>query len=317
MKKTSYCRSDCGESPNEDGTYASPLSRAASRALGISLLFASCLALAACGEKTVSDQVAAKGDDFELTLQEYDQVLRSLPPVTKDAIAPVRKAVLDNLIGEKLLADAAKKAGLDRDPDVTQKILASERTLLAQAYVRSLTGNSAPASQTEIQKYYNAHPESFSNRRKIVVREFIVPTSSPEAERFVTLFEKGGFEAVAANVASTTPSATPEEVTRYTDELVETSRKAGLALVPGSSMTYQTPGEIHLCQVISVAPAPVTIDQARNPILQTLAKERRDSIVKTAIKDLRTSRHVEIVYANLKQVTGKDPNASAQEAPQK
>ena len=256
--------------------------------------------LGACGATKNPEQLIVKGDKFEITLQEYDQLLRRLPPVTKDAVAPLRRAVLQQLIDEKLLAEADTGAGMDRDPASSQAIAAAKRTILAGAYVQKLTGNVPKPSEAAIESYYASHPALFGNRRRFVVEEYVLRSDLLDIRTYLDALDHGDFTTLNTVMSAKMPGLQPATVTRFSDELPDNRDGVLDKLSAGSNIVYQSPGQVHLGRIQSVAVEPVAIESARARIEQSLTAQRTAAITEAAVKTLRKSRNVEIVNANLK-----------------
>jgi EpsD family peptidyl-prolyl cis-trans isomerase len=268
-------------------------------------------ALGACGVKKNPEQLIVKGDKFEVTVQEYDQLLRRMPPVTKEAVAPLRRALLQQLIDEKLLAEAAVGAGMDHDPTSSQAIAAARRNILAQAYVQTLTGNVSKPSEDAIEAYYVSHPELFGQRRRFVVEEYVLRSDLPDIRTYLDTLGHGDFGSLSALLATKIPGLQSATVTRFSDELPDNHDGVLDKLSAGSNIVYQSPGQVHLGHIQSVAVEPVTMDMARLRIEQNLTAQRTAAITAAAVKTLRKSRNVEIINANLKAASA----STAQGAP--
>lgn len=85
-----------------------------------------------------------------------------------------RQAVSD-LLQESLAAQAARKAGMDRDPRIVQMIEAAQREVLARAYEDRLAGTAVEPSSDEIDQFYEAHPAWFAQRRLMWLQEVTLP----------------------------------------------------------------------------------------------------------------------------------------------
>lgn len=272
-------------------------------------------ALGSCGAAKSPDQLIVKGDKFEITLQEYDQLLRRLPPVTKEAVAPVRRALLQQLIDEKLLSEAAIGAGMDRDPASSQAIAAARRSILAQAYAKTLTGTVPKPSEDAIQAYYNTHPALFGNRRRFVVEEYVLRSDLPDIRTYLDTLDHGDFGALSTLLAAKIPGLQPATVTRFSDELPDNRDGVLDKLGVGSNIVYQSPGQVHLGCIQSMAVEPVTMDMAHLRIEQNLTEERAAAITEAAVKTLRKSRNIEIINANLKAASASTAQGKPQGTP--
>ncbi|MEE4450781.1 peptidyl-prolyl cis-trans isomerase [Novosphingobium resinovorum] len=256
--------------------------------------------LSACGDvETTPDQVLVRGDDFEITVQEYDQVLRRSPLVTKEAIGPMRQAVMEGLIGEKLLAEEALKAGLDKQAATAQAIAAAKRSVLAQAYVQKLAGNSFRPDEREVRQYYAAHQAQFGERRRLVLSEYVVRSDLPDVRQYVETLDKRGMGELATALAQAMPSITPVTLVRFSDEIPDTPGRTLQRLQAGDAIVYQTPGHVHLGQVQSVEIDPIALVAARPRIEAGLVAQRQSELVRTTVQALRKTRNVKVTQPSL------------------
>ncbi|QUT05653.1 peptidyl-prolyl cis-trans isomerase [Sphingobium phenoxybenzoativorans] len=270
-----------------------------SRAMQSGCIIAACF-LASCGSKKVPDQTIVTGDNFEITLTELDQILRAAPPVQKEQVAPARRAILDTLISQKLLAEAGEEAGLDKQVQVVQAIEAAKRSILAQAYARKLVGEDDAPSEAAIRKYYDDHPEKFSRRLKLNIVEYSVPQGFPNINEYAALLDKEGFDALSTKMAADSPDTKQLASSRLSSELPPTAAKILSSLKPGSDISYATPGQVHLGRVQTIEIDPQSFEEAKFEISEAIKSERREQTVAAAVQELRKSRHIEIVNKDLK-----------------
>lgn len=128
------------------------------------LTAASCMEIAPAEQGTVIAQVGSK----ILTLEMVEE---RIPPNMmearrKEAIERYRK----NWINRELLAQEARRLGMDRHEAVMQKIMESERDILAQALIAHIVAEVSrePVSRADAQGYYEENKEQFVLRERHV-----------------------------------------------------------------------------------------------------------------------------------------------------
>ena len=131
------------------------------------LLFTLALAVGACSRapKAPTGQVAANVGDREITVRQLGAEIGSLPPVAPASQKAQQRAVLNFIIQRTILADAARKQGLDKDPNF---ILLSERAtdaLLVQQLQAKIAAAVPPPSLEEIAQFQSANPDIFAQRK--------------------------------------------------------------------------------------------------------------------------------------------------------
>jgi hypothetical protein len=80
------------------------------------------------------DAVVAKINDEPIGLKEFDRQLRILKSLRPDTVVneATRREVLEQMVKQQLLADEAKKAGLDQDPGIQASIQQQREAVRAE-----------------------------------------------------------------------------------------------------------------------------------------------------------------------------------------
>src|SRR6478735_2284124 len=115
-------------------------------------------------------RVLAKVGDHEITLGEYAATLERMDPFERLRYqsADRRKVLLDELIDLELLADEARRRGLDQQPETQERV----RQLLRDELLAK-TRQSLPAadeiSEADARRYYDEHRDDFREpeRRRV------------------------------------------------------------------------------------------------------------------------------------------------------
>lgn len=131
-------------------------------------------------------QVIARVGETEITVGEFEDMLNEAPPPVRQAYVDMgrRREFLENIVQTILLADEARRRGLDRSPEVASAI----RRVLAQrlqqvAVLEAITMDSV--TDAEVAAYYQAHIDDYQQ---------------PEARRATVIFlaDRATAEQVAA-----------------------------------------------------------------------------------------------------------------------
>ncbi len=160
------------------------------------------LILAACQSKP-EGQGVAEVDGRAITTQGLDAELADAPPGV-DRLA-YRKAILPQLVDRALLAQAARKMGLDKTPEFTAQRERHEQKLLVEMMARKLA-NTVPVPNVQaVDAYVAAHPYEFAQRQKFYVDQIrFAPPARTEA-----LLALGQFKTLDALADGLTRNATP------------------------------------------------------------------------------------------------------------
>ncbi len=137
-------------------------------------LTAGAVMLTGC-EKTAEGQVAAIVNGEEVTLQEINAALgeANIPEgVDKEAI---QQQALQQIVDRRLLAQAAKEAGIDQDPAYLIRQRQLSEALLVRMYADKAGTTIKVPDQAEIDRYTEANPFTFANRTVYAVDQVIFP----------------------------------------------------------------------------------------------------------------------------------------------
>ncbi|MFI5302708.1 MAG: peptidyl-prolyl cis-trans isomerase [Polyangiales bacterium] len=117
-----------------------------------------------------ASKVLAKFGDHVITLGDFARTLADMPEYERIRYQGVdrRKELLKGMIDVQLLADEAKKRGLDKDPVVQEEL---RQVLVGWMRSKLLAELPAPSDlpEADVRAYYDGHPEQFHEveRRRI------------------------------------------------------------------------------------------------------------------------------------------------------
>ena len=118
----------------------------------------------------LAGRVLAKVGDHEITLGEYAATLERMDPFERLRYqsADRRKQLLDELVDLELLAEEARRRGLDKQPETQERVRQMLRDeLLAQ--VRASVPMPNDVSEADARRYYDEHRDDFREpeRRRV------------------------------------------------------------------------------------------------------------------------------------------------------
>ncbi len=256
-------------------------------------LIGSAILLAACGggERKSDGQIAATVNKGEISVHQVQAVLQRQPRLlATDASGTAAARVLEGLIDQELAAQAAREASLEKDPRIVQSLEAARRELLALAWQESIAAKVSGPSSDEIDRYYDAHPELFAQRRLYILQETSLE-GTPEqlgslsakvaqtrsAEELATLLQQAGVRGgprVIAMAAEDLPQKLLEPLSR---------------LEQGRSGYFAQGSNVRIYTVLQAQKAPIERRLALNAIGAYLSKDRRSEAVAQAMKDRRAA----------------------------
>jgi peptidyl-prolyl cis-trans isomerase C len=154
--------------------------------------------------------------------KEFDDFLQSNPRAAQQAQGPQRDELKKQLGEFKVIAERARKEGLDREDLTRLQILLTRSQALAGAYLGELQKNADKlVSDGDVEQYYKDHPADFDEVR---VRHILISTQ-PKPENEDESAPKDAKDSKDKKPAAETKTLTKDEARKKTQDLLERARK--------------------------------------------------------------------------------------------
>jgi len=287
-------------------------------ALG-ALTLALSLALGGCGDKNEGEkaptQVVAKVNDDEITVHQLNLELSGLQGVGPEQARQASEQVLKSMVDQQLLVQQALEDKLDRDPQFQQRLEATRRKLLAQAYVEKLTANVAAPTEAEIDAYFAQHPALFAERRIYRLQEISVQVTPDNVEAVkAQLAQSKNLNEFSEWLKARNIPARGVQSTKPAEQLPLEILPRLHALKDGQALTLNVPGALNILVVAGSQTQPMSKEQARPVIERFLLNSRKREAAEANLKALREKAQIEYLgeYA---EVGKQAPAAAAPAAP--
>ena len=162
--------------------------------------------------------------------KDFDDFLQSNPQAAQQAQGPQREELKKQLGEFKVIAQRARKDGLDREDLTRLQILLTRSQALAGAYLGDLQKNADKlVADGDVEQYYKDHPADFDEIR---VRHILISTQpKPEGEEESDPKDakdanaKDAKDAKAKKPADKPKTLTKDEALKKSQELLERARK--------------------------------------------------------------------------------------------
>ena len=271
------------------------------------------VALSACEQPatTVQNAMAAKVGGEIISEAELSRAVARLGKLNAAESAQARGKVLEALIDQHLVSNAAKDAKLDKEPEVALAMQQAQRQVLVEAYLERLFKDVAAPADTAIQDYYARHPELFAQRKLFRVQELdlqLDPARIPEVE--AQLKQSRSLAEFADWLKAQGIDGKAEGGVRPAEQ-IPAPMLAQLAKMQDGQVAVMPMGgdRVSVLQLQGSQLQPVTLEQARRAIERVLLGEKRKTLLEAEISKLRASGKLE--YAS-----GFAPAAAANSTPQ-
>ena len=276
------------------------------------------LVMAGCskheGDAKGGSQVVAKVNGSEITVHQLNFALSKMGKLDQSQVKAASEKVLQQMVDLELLKQKSVDEKLDRDPNVLQVLEATKQQVLAQAYMQKVASKQAAPSQEDIKKFYDTHPELFSERNVYVIQEFAVKDGSEHASEIeaginaaktaddLAKWLKDNNYVFSANASRKAAEQLPLELLKKMNTL-----KAGDTLV------VKSPQALVLLFLAKVDRQPVDLEKAKPVIQQFLVNSSQQTLIKNEVAALRKDAKVEF-YGDFSKMT-MDGNATVPATP--
>ncbi len=272
------------------------------------LLAAVILSLAGCdnkaGGEVATGQAAAQVNGEAIATGDIDKELAKAGIKKESAQSQdAANRLLNVLVEQRLLAQQARKDGMEKDPNVIRALQAAERQVLAQAYVEKLTANVAKAGDTLVSDYYDQHPQLFSQRRIYRLQEITIPVSAENAGAVKSRLASG------ANLNDLMQWLKSQNIPVRGAQTVKSAEQLPLELLAklhplqdGQAITMEGASQVTILALTGSQVQPLTLEQARPAIERYLLVNAKRERAKADLDKLRAAAKIEYLppYAEAK-----------------
>ena len=261
------------------------------------LVLGTVLGLSACGNKDKkAGQTLVKVNGSEITvLQLNDELKRAGVKPEQQEIAS--KQLLESLIDRQLVLAEAMRNEIDRSTDVVQAIERAKAQIITQAYLRSIESKIAKPSTTEIDDYYQKHPEYFSERKQFDVQQLVMATKDFSADIKSVVDSAKSVDAVAAWLDAHQVRYVRGQLSRSTTDLPE-QMVAKLKDMQKGEIFIVNEGESSMInQISNIKISPISAKVAEPQIAQYLYNKKAQEMAQAEITHLRAGAKIEYVNA--------------------
>lgn len=265
-------------------------------ALRVAALTVSML-LSACEQPPLShpSTVAAKAGGEAISEFELDRAVARLGRMTAAESAEARGKVLEALIDQHLVSNAARDAKLDKVPEVALAMQQAQRQVLVEAYMERLFKDMPQPSDSEIQDYYDRHPELFAQRKLYHVQEFELQLA-PErvAEVQAQLKQSRNLSEFTDWLGAQGIAIKSGEAVRPAEKIPATLLAQLVNMKVGQVAVVPVDGNrVSVLQLLGSQAQPVSLEGARDAIGQLILAGKRKTLLEAEVRKLRASGKVD------------------------
>ena len=280
--------------------------------LAAGLASAALIMVAGChkgADSAPTGQVIATVGGQEITQRELNAELNGFSSQDANATKRAQAAALQAIVNRKLMAKAAKDAGIEKSAEYQLQRARSDELMLAQAYEQQIGSQVPRPSQDDIRQYMAQHPNTFAQRKIYVVDRIQIPgaTSKKVLDAIKPLHTMQDIEKVlldngvdyvrapASIDARSTPPAIIDQIAK---------------MPPSEPFVIPAANAITISQITDTRTVPFTGPAAEDYAQHALTAERAQKTIEAKMTELRNSA------GQVKYQSGYGPPASAAPAKQ-
>ena len=273
-------------------------------------------AIAVAGTDRDAGDLAARVNGEKIWAQQLDGI-PSQPGAPAEQGRQAAARSLERIIDHELLAQQARRAGLDREPRVAQAVEAARRQILAQAWLEHALVAGEKDNRAEVEQFYRDNPALFRERR--IYRVLEVAAVAPPAmlaEIRKAAAGAGNLNEVAAWLQSREVPFNVSTASRPAEQVPLNILPRVAAMRDGEIAVFPTPRGASIVQLLSSTAMPMSEREAAPVIERYLANRRRVEVALAAVSRLRAEAEIEYVgeYGARRADGTRKPRLPAREA---
>ncbi len=264
--------------------------------------------------RTGEDPVVARINGQVLHRSDLELQLHSAPPqIQQQPLDKIYPQLLNSMVNAQLLAQAARKAKIEQNPQVKQQIAAAETEIIANAYVASIARSQI--TEAKLRQAYDQYAKEAPKTEEVHARHILVKTEQ-EAKDIIEQLKKGADFATLAKEKTIDPSGKSNggDLGYFTkQDMVPEFADAAFAMKPGdfSQKPVHTQFGWHVIKVEDKRPGKAgTYEQVAPEIAQQMTQQ----IVAAKLQELRSQGKIELFDPNGKALASNAPAAPRPQA---
>ena len=255
--------------------------------------------------------IARVGDE-SITFKDLDIFLSTIPRSQRVYYLSEagKREMVENIVDWKLFSKEAIRIGLDKDPDVLDKLKQPENQLqilreatLAGELLQMKRKNLADPKENEIRKYYEQHQEEFRQPEQVRLRRIFVKKEK-EAKEILSELKKGkSFEKLAKEKSKEGAAKKGGDLGWFSlGKMDKTMEQTALSLKSGEfSKIIKSPSGYYLIQLVDKRPSFMrSYEEVKQRIKTRLKHSHQQEMMEQLKADLRSKVKISVDESLLK-----------------
>lgn len=260
-------------------------------------------------------QTLAEVNGSIITTADFKKEVDNLPPYLKPmAETPEgKKELVDTMIIREIMLQQAQKDGLDKSPEVADKLEELKKRVIVEAYLKKKVEAEAKITDADLQKFYDQNKDKFKTGDQIRASHILVKTDK-EAQDILAQLKKGGnFEELAKKYSIDSAGAKGGDLGWFgKGSMIPEFEKVAFSMKEGEvSGVVKTKFGYHIIKLTGKRPAGLRpFDEVKDQIKAALMPEKQQAVFQKVKEDLKKSAKYSIKEDVLKGLDTKPADAA-------
>lgn len=206
-------------------------------------------------------------------------------------------SMINQVISQVLIIQDAEKDGLSSKEDVKARVELAKRAAEADIYLNSRKYPDIRVTLQDIDEFAQKHPEYFSGRKYYHYILITADKNDKTSEVISSAYKLDGIASVMSQMKEQGLSFSVFDGWQATEQIPSfSSREQLLKLKENQSAIYNSPDgkNIFVIRLIKEEPAPISFEDAKSNLAQTMAMHNLEDAQQSYINSLRSKANIEI-----------------------
>ena len=208
-----------------------------------------------------------------------------------------RKEMLDTMVIRELILQKASKDGLDKGPEIEEKLQELKKRLIVEAFLKKKVETDAQISDADLKKFYDQNIDKFKAGEQIRASHILVKTEQQAKDILTQLKGGAAFEELAKKNSVDSSSAKGGDLGWFgKGAMVPVFERAALALKEGQvSDVVKSDFGFHIIKLTGKRPAGTRpFDEVKDQIKAALMPSKQQEIFQKIKDELKKSAKITV-----------------------
>ena len=244
-------------------------------------------------------KVLAEVNGSNITTADFNRELKNLPDYLK-AMANTpegRKEMLDTMVVRELILQQATKDGLDKGPEIEEKLQDLKKRLIVESYLKKKVESESQISDADVQKFYEQNKDKFKTGEQVRASHILVKTEKEAKDILAKIKAGGNFEELAKKYSTDSSAAKGGDLGWFgKGSMVPVFEKAVLALKEGQiSGIVKSDFGYHIIKLTGKRPAGIRpLEEVKDQIKGAIMPQKQQEIFQKIKEELKKSAKITI-----------------------